>query len=122
MTDTVRPSFLDRRRDAALAELRERQAEHARVADIVLGPNRTGTRRRVTDVIGLLGGHLVEVADGDRVTWTTVVDGKASSWHHLTQEAAVLHLIARRHDPNDNTNHAAAFYAGRVLGLDREKE
>ena len=116
MTATDKPSFLDRQKDAALAELRERQAEHRRVGDLVIGTNR-GNRRHVTDVIKLGGDYIVEVTEGDSVQWTTVVGGKANSWYFHRQEVAILHLIARRYDDNPNSNGSAAFYAGRVLGI-----
>ena len=116
MTDTDRPSFLDRQRDAALAELREKQDEFRRVADIVLGTNR-GSRQHVTNVIKLGDDYLVEVTKRDETLWTTVVRQKASNSYFYGQEEAILHLIARRYDDNPNSNGSAAFYAGRVLGI-----
>lgn len=122
---TNRRSFRDRQRDAALQQIQEQQAEFSRVADIVLPKRRDPYHRssdRVTEVIRLGNDYLVEVTDRDRVTWTTVVGGKRTSWHHDKQEGALLHLIARRYNDNDNSNHAAAFYAGRVLGItDKEQ-
>ncbi|MEU7978302.1 hypothetical protein AB0B63_07190 [Micromonospora sp. NPDC049081] len=120
MTDDARPTFLDRQRDAALQQIRDQQTEFRRIADIVL-PTRPGalrsSRKRVTDVITLGADHLVEVTDGDTVLWTFVIDGKPTSWRHHTQEEAILHLIASRHDSNDSASANAAFYAGRVLGI-----
>lgn len=114
-TDIAKPSFLDRRKDAALAEIRERGAEHRRIEEIVLAGN---SRNRVTEVIRLEGDYLAQVEGRDgATTWTTVVNGERSTWHHHTQEEAILHLIARRYDPNPNSNASAAFYAGRVLGI-----
>ncbi len=120
MNADARPSFLDRQRDAALQEIRDQQTEFQRIANIVL-PTQPGafrsSRKRVSDVIALGADHLVEVTDGDTVLWTFVIDGKATSWRHHTQEEAILHLIASRYDSNDSASVNAAFYAGRVLGL-----
>jgi hypothetical protein len=115
---TARPSIMDRLRDAALERDQQRQDEHRRVSNIVLGEKRN-TRRSVTEVINLGGDYLVQVADHDDNTesWTFVVGGKTSNWFHGRQEDAVLHLIASRYDDNPNSNVSAAFYAGRVLGL-----
>jgi ABC-type uncharacterized transport system permease subunit len=117
MSEPTRPTFLDRQKDAALADLREQQAERARVADIVLGKN--GSRSHVTEVIKLGNDYVVEVTarDGKSSTWTTVVNGERGYFHHLRQEGAILHLIASRYDSNANSNTQAAFYAGRVLGI-----
>ncbi len=122
MSDTTaRPSFLDRQRDHALAQIAEQQTEFRRVADIVIPPSSAAAQRgskRVTDVINLGDDHLVEVTGRDNsVQWTFVVGGKAGNWYHQRQEDAILHLIASRYDSNPNSNVHAAFYAGRVLGL-----
>jgi ABC-type uncharacterized transport system permease subunit len=116
MTAIDRPSFLDRQKEAALADLHERQAEHRRIADLVLGRN--GSRSFVTEVIKLGGDYVVEVTARDgSSTWTTVVNDERGHLHHMRQEEAILHLIASRYDSNANSNTQAAFYAGRVLGL-----
>lgn len=118
MTSTdqsARPSFVERQKEAALAEVRERHEEFRRVADIVLGAN--STQRRVTEVIRLGDDFLVQIVGKGGTAWTFVVDDQRTSWVHERQENAILHLIAARHDPNPNSNHAAAFYAGRVLGV-----
>lgn len=117
-TDTSTPdrrSFLDRQRDAALAEMAEQQAERSRIAALVLGASRG--RRHVADLVKLGDDYLVEVTNGDDTKWTTVVNGKDSIWYHPRQEDAILYLIARRYDDSDNASQAAAFYAGRVLGV-----
>lgn len=123
MSDTTaRPSFLDRQRDAALAEVVEQQKEFRRVAELVIPSDRRGNRdKRVTDVIKLGEDHLVEVTrKDDTVQWTFVVDGNPNHWRHERQEDAILHLIASRYDANENTSFQAAFYAGRVLGQPAE--
>lgn len=113
MNDT-KPSMLDRLRDAAVEQVREQQAEHRRISDLVLGSD---SRDRVTDLVKLGDDYMVEVtARNGAITWTTVVNGEKTSFHHERQEDAVLHLIARRYDENPNTNIQAAFYASRVLG------
>ncbi|RKR92712.1 hypothetical protein BDK92_7190 [Micromonospora pisi] len=117
MTDTDRPmTFIERQKEAALDELRERGEERRRIAEIVLGKNRG--RDQVTEVINLSGDYLVEVATRDSgVYWASLVGGKRTGQFHVRQEDAILHLIAARYDPNPNTNTSAAFYAGRVLGV-----
>lgn len=113
-TDT-RTSILDRMREAALTAIQEQQAEMRRVEQIVLGDN---SRDRVTDLVKLGEDYVVEVtARNGTVTFTTVVGGEKTPFHHERQEDAVLHLIARRYDDNPNTNLSAAYYAGRVLGV-----
>lgn len=120
MTTDARPSFLDRQKQAALDAITEQRAEFNRIADNVL-PKRNDPYRRsretVTDVIRLGDDHLAEVTEDGKTTWTFVVGGKASNWRHDTQESAILHLIASRYDDNQNSNINAAFYAGRVLGV-----
>jgi hypothetical protein len=114
MNDT-KPSLLDRLKEAAVEQVREQQAEHRRIADLVLGRD---SRNRVTDLTKLGDDYVVEVtARSGAYTWTTVVNGKKTSVYHERQEDAVLHLIARRYDDNINSNVQAAFYAGRVLGV-----
>ncbi|MER7331747.1 MULTISPECIES: hypothetical protein [unclassified Micromonospora] len=130
MSDTdnsPRPSFLDRQRDAALAQITEQQQEFRRVAELVIpSDRRRRSDERVTDVIRLGNDHLVEVTkrgsdeQGDTVRWTFVIGDKAAGWYHHTQEDAILHLIASRYDDNPNSNGAAALYAGRVLGIPAE--
>lgn len=117
MTDT-KTTFIERQKEAALAEVRERNEEHRRIADIVLGANNP-TGRRVTEVIRLGDDYLVQSVGKGGTAWTFVVDDQRTSWVHVRQEDAILHLIASRYDTNPNSNHAAAFYAGRVLGIDR---
>lgn len=122
MTSPERRSIIDRMKDAAYEQIRAQQDEFDRIADLVIGSDRRSSRR-VTEVINLGDDHLVEVTDKNRqtgedeTTWTFVIGSKASNWHHHTQEHAILHLIATRHDPDPNSNHQAAFYAGRVLGV-----
>jgi hypothetical protein len=123
MTDTTdtpaRLTFAERQKEAALAEVRERNEKFNRVADIV-APRRNDPGRRaerVTDVIALDSDHLVKLETNGETYWTFVVDGKRGSGFHLTQEAAILHLIASRYDNNPNSNIHAAHYAGRVLGI-----
>lgn len=119
---TTRPSFLDRMKDAAYQRDQEQLAAHRRVRTLVLGEkNPFGSR--IGDIVKLGDDYVVEVikrdkeTGEDKSTWTTVVGGKARSFHFHTQEQAVLHLIARRYNDDDNSNHHAAFYAGRVLGI-----
>jgi hypothetical protein len=114
MNDT-KPPLLDRLRDAAVEQVREQQAEHRRIEKLVLGRD---SRDRVTDLVKLGDDYVVEVtARNGAITWTTVVNGEKTPYHHERQEDAVLHLIARRYDDNPNTNVNAACYAGRVLGV-----
>lgn len=120
MTDATaqKKSIEERMRDAAVEQQRERAAERRNVEKIVLGERSFDSRERLGEIVNLGGDYVVEVGKtGHDTTWTTVVAGKRTSWHHHTQEAAILHLIARRYDDNDNSNHQAAFYAGRVLGI-----
>jgi hypothetical protein len=124
-TDARPFNFIERQKEGALAQIREQQAEFARVADIVLPKPASGglrnTTRRVSDVITIGADHLVEVTDRhkgvEEVTWTTVVGDKRSIHYFHKQDEALLHLIARRHDDNENGSSDAAFYAGRVLGV-----
>lgn len=120
MTGTTAPkkSIQERMRDAAVEQQQERFAEHRKVTEIVLGSNRA--RRRVGEIVKLGDDYVVEVEDRDIITWTTVVGGNGTPMHHHTQEMAVLDLIARRHDPNPSSTAAAAFYAGRVLGINQQ--
>lgn len=112
----------DARRDAAAEQVQERADESCKVAEIVLGTGSHLGRERVGDVVKLGDDYLVQVMrNRSNTTWTTVVGGERSSWHYHTQEAAILHLIARRHDDNPNSNASAAFYAGRVLGLPKDE-
>src|SRR5688572_19200658 len=116
MAETAPPSIIDRMKDAAAEQTREQQDERRRVAEIVLGKNVGGYR--VTDMVKVGDDYAVEVTDRkDDATWTTVVGGERGLTMFLTQEEAVLHLIARRYDDNPNSNVQAAFYAGRVLGV-----
>lgn len=123
MTADARPSFLDQQRDAALQQIREQQAEFTRIANIVIPERRDALRhsaRRVSDLVKLGDNDfLVEVTDRHKgavqVAWTTVIGGKSCIYYFHTQDEALLHLVARRHDPDSDG--AAAFYAGRVLGL-----
>lgn len=112
-------SFLDRQRDAALEEIREIYAERRRVADIVIGTDHRTQRGRSTGEIVKLGSDYVVEVVGDTgfdAHWTVVESSKASSFYFHTQEEAVLFLFALRHCGGDS---AAAYYAGRVLGLPR---
>lgn len=107
--------ILDRMREAALTQVREQQAEMRRVEQLVLGDN---SRDRVTELTKLGDDYVVEVRQPNGcITWTTVVDGEKTPFRHERQEDAVLHLIARRYDDNPNTSLDAAYYAGRVLGV-----
>jgi hypothetical protein len=111
----IKPSPLDRLRDAAVEQVHEQQAEYRRIGDLVLGRD---SRDRVTDLVKLGDDYVAEVtARNGMVTWTTVVNGEKTPFHHERQEDAVLHLIARRYDDNPNSNIQAAYYAGRVLGV-----
>jgi hypothetical protein len=108
-----RPSFLDRQRDAALAEIRELYAEQRKVADIVLG-DRLPRGQSVGEIVKFGSDYLVEVQRRDeRPTWTVVEASKATSCHFYSQEEAALYLIALRH----GGDHTAVYYAGRVLGI-----
>jgi hypothetical protein len=122
-TDTApHKTIHERQRDAALAQVAEWRAEKRRVAEIVLGPN-PPIRRHLSEVIKLGDDYLIQVRDGNEPpTWTTVVNGKRSIWLFPTQEEALLHLIARRGDDDENTSANAAHYAGRVLGLPEAKQ
>lgn len=119
---TSRPfNFIERQKENAVAEIRERNADRKRVAAIVLGDNYRG-RRHVTEVINLGGDYLVAVternpAGEDVTTWTTVVGDKRTHDHHHRQDEAILHLVARRHDNSGSDSVSAAYYAGRILGL-----
>lgn len=113
---TMFDTILERQKEAALDEVRQRAAEHHRVANLVLGANHNRTRR-VDTVINIEGDYLVKVVDGDKTQWTFVVDGKTTMWYYQRHEDALLHMIAARFDPNPNTNTQAAYYAGRVLGI-----
>lgn len=118
MTETAIPWIVDQMKGAAYQQMIERQNDFTRVAQIVLGANRG--RHRVTDMVQLGEDYVVEVTEPKgRTLWTTVVADQRSSRYYETQEEAVLHLIARRHDPDPNTSAQAAFYAGRVLGTNR---
>lgn len=110
-----RPSFIERQKDAALEQVRNQQAEARKIEELILGRNHHG--RYVSVVVKIGDDWVAEVVKGDEKTWTFVVNGKASMFHHGTQEEAILHLIASRYEPNLNENYRAAYYAGRVLGL-----
>ncbi len=122
-------SFLERRdaaiQQAAMEQYREQQDEFARVATIVLGET---DRRRPNEHIDAFiklgdGDYVVSVAEyrsDDPPTWTTVVNNQRSSWRWHTRDEALLHLVARRHDDNPNSNSASAICAGRVLLLPTE--
>lgn len=113
---TLPKSFLDRQRDAALEEVRERAAERHRIEDIVIGTDpyrRYG--RRMGEVVKLGSDYVVEV-HGAVAPWTVVESGKATSYYFPTQEEAALYLFALRHGTYDI---AAAYYAARVLGIPR---
>lgn len=115
--DTKPLTIVERMKEAAYEQSRERQAEWSRVAEIVLG-KAISRREYLGEVVKLGEDFVVEVEHhGSEPSWTTVVGGKKSTWHQRTQEEAVLYLIARRYDANDNSHLHAAFYAGRVLGV-----
>jgi hypothetical protein len=109
-----RKSFLDMQRDAALEQVRQQSDERQRVRDLVIGKRR---HESLGDLVRLGDDYVAEIIRGDDITWATVLSGQPDSWRHLTQEQAILHLIAKRYDSNPNSNINAAFYAGRVLGL-----
>jgi hypothetical protein len=114
-------SFLEARREAALAELRERAAEHRKVADIVIGTDHHTRRGRSVGEIVKLGSDYVVEVQGDTprgAPWTVVESSKATSWYFHTQEEAVLYLLALRH----NRDHTAVYYAGLILNLPRTDE
>jgi hypothetical protein len=119
MTDTTAPkSFIDRQRDAALQEARERGAVRRAITDIVIG--KANTTATVGDVVSLdADSHVVEVANrrsaNPETTWTTVHDGANDRMHFYTLDMALLHLIALR--AGDDSRGTAAAYAGRVLGV-----
>ena len=114
-------TFAERMRDAAEQRIAEQQAQFRRVRDLVLGTSQT--RDRVGDVIQLSDSDfLVEVITPLSTTWTTVVGDKRAFEHWHTQDEALLHLVARRHNTNGHGDTAAAaYYAARVLGI-TEKE
>ena len=117
---TTRPSFLDRQRDAALAEIREQYADRHRVEEIVLGPNKPGrpNTKTVTNVIKLADGdYLVEVTDrrNSEKLFATVVGDKADANRFYSQDEAMLYLITRRQQPRGDVD--AVTYAARVLGM-----
>lgn len=114
MTDTAKPTFLDRQKEAALADVRQQQEERQRISAIVLGDKPRG-QRRVTEVIRLGDDYLVQVANKG-AAWTFVVGGRHGAWYHERQEDALLHLIATRYDAQPSNSITTAFYAGRVLG------
>lgn len=110
-------TFAERQVEAAVEQARERVAERDRVEKIVFGSRSAALRERMGEIVRLGDDYVVEVIKPGRTTWTFVVNGQSSSWHHDTQERAILHLIAQRRDGNPNSNAHAAFYAGRVLGI-----
>lgn len=107
--------------DAAMAHMLEHSREHARISELVLGSNAMRRGRQVTALIKLGEDYLVQVkgsfSEPDSLNWTFVVNDDPSHFYHPTQELALLHLLAARHDPNPNSNHMWAAAAGRVLGL-----
>lgn len=118
--DTTRPSFLDRQRDAALADYLAEAEDNRRVADIVSGAHRPGRPRTecASNVIKLADGdYLVEITDRstDKKKWATVVGNKSDSWRWYTQGEAMLYLITRRQQPRGDES--AVTYAARVLGM-----
>lgn len=124
MTD--KPSSLERRdaaiQAAALEQYHAQQDEFARVSTIVLGePNRRRPNQHIDTFIKVGDGdYVVSVAEyrsDDPPKWTTVVGNQRSSWYWRTHDEALLHLVARRHDDNPNSNSASAICAGRVLLL-----
>ena len=116
MSDTTANSIIDQMRDAAYERENEQRKVERAVAEIVLGKN-PGGRKRVTAVIPLGDDHLVELSVEGKVWWTFVVNDMRGSRYHFTQEQAILHLIATRHDHNPDTSYAMAVAAGRVLGI-----
>lgn len=112
--------------DAAANRIREESKEHSLVAELILGKDSSRRGRYVEQFVKLGEDYLVLVkggfSDPNGLMWTFVVNGEANHWYHRTQEEAILHLIAARHDKNPNSNGQAAFYAGRVLGVREEPE
>lgn len=112
--------------DAAAERVRKEHEEHSLVAELVLGKDSSRRGRYVEQFVKLGEDYLVLVkggfSDPNGLMWTFVVNGEANHWYHRTQEEAILHLIAARHDKNPNSNGQAAFYAGRVLGVREEPE
>lgn len=114
--------------DAAAERIREESDEHNEVTALVVGKHASDRGRRVEQYVKLGEDYVVLVADGkltarvDRPMWTFTVRGKPVNFFHATQEQAILHLLASRYDPNPNTNHLAAFYAGRMLGIAEPEE
>lgn len=102
-------------RDAAVQRDVDQRAEFSRVEALVLGDSYKG-RDRVTEVIALEGGHIVEVTDRDGALWTTVHNDRPSNQHFYTQHEAILHLIAQVHGAKRHDTGPARF-AGRVLGM-----
>jgi hypothetical protein len=109
--------FVDAMKQDAWDRAKQERAERSRLNVLIHGLE---SRHGLGEIVKLGDDYVVEVRDGGRTydsLWTTVVNGEKTFHHHATQEAAILHLIARRHDSNPNTSACAAFYAGRILGL-----
>lgn len=112
-------AMYDRMRDAALDREREQAAERNRISDLILGC--VPRSHRLGDVIWVGSDCVAEVIGRNQTTWTTVVDDQRGFAHWLTQDEALLHLIAIRHEGNPDGSRQAAYYAARVLGIP-EKE
>lgn len=108
----------ERMRDAAYQRWCAESDTRRRLAGLVL---RKGSTDRLGEVITIdpdRDDHLIEVPHrGAPSTWTTVVAGEASLFHHTSRDLALLHLLARRNDPSANDSLAAATYAARVLAI-----
>lgn len=120
MTD--QSTFMDRQRDAALAEIRRISQRDRAVADIILGVDRV-SRYRI--------GEVVAIEDGDGATtgafaaevetptlgtiWQVVNDGRRGSVGFRTRPMAILCLMSLRYGDG---NAAATLFAARVLGID----
>lgn len=107
---------IDLMKEAAYERWQQESAERREVEKVILGER--PVRARIGEMVKLGDDYAVQVIRGDEATWTTVVGGKRSPFHHLTQELAVLHLIARRHE--ERGADTAVIYAARVLGIPTE--
>lgn len=106
----------DMQRDAAYQDMLAANADHDRITKLILG-DRPG-RGHLSDLIKLGDNdYLAQITTKTGSLWTTVVNGQPSSTHHHTQDMALLHLVARRHDDNPNDSYQAARFAGRALGV-----
>lgn len=121
MTDS---EIVQRMKDAAYQQVQDDAAERRRLEDIALGRN--GGRYRLGEAVRVGDDYAVEIiaphSDDTGNTWTTVVGDRRGTFVWKTMEMAVLHLIARRHETNENDSYAAARYAARVLAVPAEED